>query len=60
LNNWADEVVGMTFNGLCAGTEPPPYRADVRPFNGMKAFDYDRRAFQLSMSQGMAELPFGS
>src|SRR5262249_23541703 len=45
LNNWADEVVGVSFNGLCAGTEPPPYRADVCPFNGMKAFDFERRTF---------------
>jgi WD40 repeat protein len=45
LNNWADEVVGVSFNGLCVGTDPPPYRADVCPFNGMKAFDFDRHAF---------------
>jgi hypothetical protein len=45
LNNWADEAVGRSFNGLCAGMEPPRYKADVCPFNGMKAFDFDRRAF---------------
>jgi WD40 repeat protein len=45
LNNWADEAVGVTFNGLCAGIDPPPYRADMCPFNGMKPFDFSRRAY---------------
>jgi hypothetical protein len=56
LNNWAGEVVGVSFNGLCSGTEPPPYRADICPFNGMTAFGYDRRAFFKARERLVADL----
>src|SRR5262249_19758306 len=55
LNSLAEEAIGINFSALCTGRTPRPYNAEC-PFNGMRPFDYKRRAYFKGREPLVAEL----
>ncbi|MBN9516946.1 CHAT domain-containing protein [bacterium] len=58
LNNWADEALGVSFNGLCnaAGPDPQDYHGDACPFSGMRPIVFAERRFFKSRDEDAKRL----
>ena len=55
VNALSEEVLDLSFNGLCFGRQPPPYDARC-PFPGLVAFDADASEFFFGREPLIAQL----